>query len=64
MRPYATITITTEIADDGKLLHNVEAVDADGDDLGLMESLGMIEMAKDSLLRIPPEDYEGEDHAG
>jgi hypothetical protein len=63
--PFGTITITTIVAEDGELIHNVEAVDADGDDLGLMESLGMIEMAKDSLLRVPPgTEIEGEDHAG
>lgn len=50
------ITITTELGEDGDLCHDVEAVDGQGDDLGLMESLGMIEMAKDSLLRGPEDD--------
>lgn len=54
------ITITTEMDDDGNLNHDVEAVDATGADLGLMESLGMIEMAKDSLLRMVPGEDEGD----
>lgn len=45
---------------DGGYSHNVEATDALGEDLGLMESLGMIELAKDSLLRIPPGAHEEE----
>lgn len=50
------IVIETYLDDDadGGMGHNVEAVDGSGNDLGLVESLGMIELAKDSLLRIPP----------
>lgn len=60
-RVLGTVTITTGMTEDGRYLHHVEAVDAEGDDLPLVESLGMIELAKDSLLRVPPGTEDDED---
>lgn len=55
--PAGRIEIAVFFSADGDLLHNVETSDADGQELPLMQSLGMLEMAKDSLLH-PNEDEE------
>lgn len=55
--PLATITITKTLTDDDVLIFVDATTPDDGDDLPLVEALGMIELAKDSLLR----QYMGED---
>lgn len=52
------VSIKLMLMGDGELVHFVEAVDADGEDLPLIQALGMLEMAKDSLLNAPPEEEE------
>lgn len=47
------IVIQTEMNDEGHLFLKVTSEDPAGDELSLLESLGMIEMAKDSLLHGP-----------
>lgn len=49
--PLATITITKTLTSDDVLMF-VDATTPDGgDDLPLVEALGMIELAKDTLIR-------------
>ena len=47
----ATITITRDLTDDNDTVW-VEAADACGEDLPLVEALGMLRFAEDSLIRL------------
>lgn len=51
----ARITITRTINETGEDIHNVWATDGNGDQLPLIESLGMLRMAEDSLLHTNPD---------
>lgn len=48
----ATITIERSLGEDGQDELSVEAVDAGGEDLPLMESLGMLRLAEDTVIRL------------
>lgn len=54
-----TITITKYLSDDAVLV-SIEASDPDGDRLPLVDALGMLELAKDSLLHPPDDDGDDE----
>ena len=56
----ACVTITRVLASSGDVLDHVTAADADGEDLGLAEALGMMRLAEDTLIRSRYGD--GEDH--
>ena len=45
------ITISRYIEEDGQDLVYVEAVDSSGDVLPIVESLGLLELAKDTVIR-------------
>lgn len=53
----ARIVITRTLTDDGKDLHEVET----SPDMPLIEALGMLRMAEDSLIQHPPMSEEGMD---
>lgn len=46
----ATVEITRDLTDDHDQI-NVTAVDGNGDDLPLVEALGLLEFAKDTIIR-------------
>lgn len=52
------IEIQLHVDGDGDLVHTCETSDSQGNDLPMIEALGMIEMAKDSILRDPHLDDE------
>lgn len=58
----ATITITKTMTNDDVILQ-VKATDPTGDDIALVDALGMIELGKDTLIRQKmgeiPDDEEG-----
>lgn len=59
----AQITIVRELGDDGDIVA-VSAVDGNGEQLPLIESLGMLRMAEDTVIRmamgeVPEEDDDG-----
>lgn len=45
----ATVTVTKVMTDDDVLIY-YEAVDADGDDIPVIDTVGMLEFAKHSVL--------------
>jgi len=49
------IEIELRIDEDGDVIHTVTAQDADGDPLPLIQSLGALKLAEDSLLNGPDE---------
>jgi hypothetical protein len=53
----ARITITRVIGEDGSDEHFVET---HPDDIGLVEALGLLRLAEDSLIQHPPADDRGE----
>lgn len=54
------IEITLQVLADGDIRHDVETEDGMGDELDILTALGMLEMAKDSLLH-PGDEVEEED---
>lgn len=46
----ATITITRDLADDNDIIR-VDAIDGSGEELALVESLGLLRFAEDSVIR-------------
>ena len=46
----ATVTITRDLTDEDDVIR-VEAIDASGDDLPLVEALGLLRFAEDSVIR-------------
>ncbi len=63
-RLLGRVVISTCVGPNGEHLHNVAAYDADGDDLPLIESLGMAELATDRLIRqaMGEDNDEGDTH--
>lgn len=53
----ARIVITRAISDEGRDLHFVET----SEDLPLIEALGMLRMAEDSLIQNPPMQDDGDE---
>lgn len=53
---FGRIEIEMNIAEDGELIHTVTTSGHNGDDLPLIQALGALEMAKDSLLHGPDEE--------
>ena len=54
----ATITITRVLTGDGEDIHQVFTDDGSDGEVSLVEALGMLSMAADSLLHGPDEDDE------
>lgn len=52
----ARIEIVRFLTDEGDDVVNVTAADPDGDSLPLIESLGMLELARDTLLHLAMDD--------
>lgn len=48
----ARIEIVRELSDDGQDVVSVMAADGSGDQLPLIESLGMLRMAEDTVIRL------------
>ena len=54
----ARIVVTRVLTDSGKDEHSVEVTP---DDLGLVEALGLLRLAEDSLIQFPPAETNTED---